>query len=122
MILKLCSVMKERDNSRGFTLVELIVVMAILALLASLAVPKFGSVLSDSKTTAHEANLRLIEQAAELYWAKTSTPQAQSTIADDTHYLVTNRYLKEAPVNPLTETNNYRVTIAADGKITVDVP
>lgn len=122
MILKLCSVMKGKDNDRGFTLVELIVVMAILALLASLAVPKFGSVLSDSKTKAHQANLSLIEQAADLYWANTATAQAQSTIADDTHYLVTSGYLKKAPTNPLTGTKNYRVTIAADGKITVDVP
>lgn len=119
MLRKISKSMKGEFDERGFTLVELIVVMAILALLAVLAVPKFGTVLSDSKAKAHNANLRLIEQAAELYYTQTSTAQAQSTILDNTHPLVDGGYLKEAPTNPLTNTKNYTVTITADGEVTV---
>ena len=114
--------MKRANGEQGFTLVELIVVLAILALLAGLALPKFSNILGDSKTKAHNTNLRLIEQAAELYYTQTSTEQAQSTISDNNHYLVIGNYLREAPTNPLTNTKNYRVTIDASGNVTVNTP
>lgn len=117
MLAKMRNAMNGENGEQGFTLIELIVVMAILAVLAGLVVPKYGDILSGSKTKAHEANLRLIEQAAELYYTQTSKTQVQSPIADDTHYLVNEGYLKEAPTNPLTNNKDYLVTIEAGGVI-----
>lgn len=109
--------MMRKGNIKGFTLVELIVVMAILALLAGLAVPKFVSILSGSKSNVHNSNLRLIEQAAEIYSTQNSGDQKQTTI-DGNDYLVSGGYLKEAPTNPLTGAKDYWVEIN-DGDIKV---
>lgn len=95
MLLKLRSMM-QKNKQKGFTLVELIIVMAILAVLAGLAVPKFGDVLSSSKIKAHNANVRMIQDAVDLYAANTNTALTDIDDIDD----LVDEYLKEVPDNP----------------------
>lgn len=105
MLVKLRKPMQRKNGEQGFTLVELIVVMAILALLAALAVPKFGNILSDSKTKAHNANVKMIQQAVDLYATNTDTAL---TDIDNINTLVPD-YLKAVPDNP-TDGAAYTVT------------
>jgi len=58
------------NNIRGFTLMELIVVIAILGALAALVMPRFGGVLENSQQKTDEANIRIVESALELYQAE----------------------------------------------------
>lgn len=104
----LANIMEKRQ--KGFTLLELIVVMAILVVLAGLVVPRYYDVLSSSREKAHKANVKMIQDALELYALNTNTPLDE---IDDIEVLETNEYLKEIPENP-TEGDEYTVR---DGKV-----
>ncbi len=56
--------MKKVNNKKGFTLAELLVVVAILAVLIAIAVPIFGGALNSAEQTARDANSRTLRSAA----------------------------------------------------------
>ena len=55
------------SDRQGFTLVELLVVMAIIALLAALVAPKIFPKLGKGKTSAAQAQIELLGQALDQY-------------------------------------------------------
>lgn len=58
--------MKKR---KGFTLVELLVVVLILAALAAIAIPRIGASASTAKTRACDTNIDILNAQLELYYA-----------------------------------------------------
>lgn len=54
-------------KKKGFTLIELIIVIAILALLIAIAIPKYQRSNLSAQATTHNANVRVIKNAAILY-------------------------------------------------------
>jgi prepilin-type N-terminal cleavage/methylation domain-containing protein len=82
--------------TRGFTLVEIMIVVAIIALLAAIAVPSFLRARKRSQASRVLNDLRLIDNACDMYAIetnrKTNDPVA---VADWTNYLKkgTNLYL-----------------------------
>lgn len=56
--------MKKVNNKKGFTLAELLVVLAILAVLVAIAVPLFTGAIGDANQKVIDANIRSIKSAA----------------------------------------------------------
>ena len=103
---------KEENNQKGFTLVELIIVMAILALLSGLAAPKFGTILTDSKTKANKANLVLLQKAVDLYAANENVDKSSiNSFGDETaeNSIIGKGYLEKVPEPPSSEFGEYVV-------------
>ena len=58
----------KREGEAGFTLVELLVVLAIIALIATLVAPQVLRYLGSARTSAAKAQIKNIESALELYY------------------------------------------------------
>ena len=54
-------------NRKGFTLVEIMIVVAIIALLAAIAIPNLLTAKKTANTAAAKANIRALSTAAEVY-------------------------------------------------------
>ena len=81
---------------RGFTLIEMLVVMAIIATLLSIAAPRYFRSTDDAREAALKSDLRTLREAIDHYHAdRGSYPE----VLDD---LVEKRYLRAIPVDPIT--------------------
>src|SRR5216110_2055739 len=75
-------------NQKGFTLVEIMIVVAIIALLAAIAVPGFMRARKRSQASRILNDLRIIDSALDQYAIETNrTTGATVNIADWTNYL-----------------------------------
>ena len=100
--------MHVRRRTSGFTLIELLVVMAIVALLISLAVPRYLGSVAKSKETALLQTLAVTRDSIDKFYADTGK------YPDDLAALVTNRYLRSLPVDPITESNTTWLVVPPD--------
>lgn len=60
---------KRMEHEGGFTLVELMVVVAVIAILISFAMPQFMKATQKAQTVKQNADMRTIKNAAQLYYA-----------------------------------------------------
>ena len=68
--------MVKRNNRHGFTIAELLIVVAIIAVLVAIAIPVFGNILENSREATDAANIRSsYAEAVALLLAKTGSEQ-----------------------------------------------
>lgn len=87
------------ESERGFTLIEMMIVVAIIAILVGILVPNFMRARAQAQTAACEANLKEIATALELYETDNDRYPASGTVDPSNTEL--QAYLKQTPVDPV---------------------
>ena len=62
-------------SEKGFTLVELMVVVVIIAVLVAIAIPIYSGIQRSAAESAHDANVRTLKGAASIWYAEHGTTQ-----------------------------------------------
>ena len=60
---------RKKLNNKGFTLIELMIVIAIIGILAAIAIPQFAAYRTKSYNAAGQADLRNVKTNLEAYYA-----------------------------------------------------
>jgi prepilin-type N-terminal cleavage/methylation domain-containing protein len=95
-------------RASGFTLIELIVVMVIVALLVTIAAPRYFGSLQKSKETALRQTLAVTRDALDKYYSD------NGKYPDSLDALIAKRYLHTLPVDPITESSSTWIVVAPE--------
>jgi len=96
---------------RGFTLIELIVVMAIIATLLTIALPRYFGSVERSKEVTLRHSLNVMREAIDKFNAD------NGRYPDKLEDLVEKRYIRAIPVDPITESVETWVIVPVPGAL-----
>jgi general secretion pathway protein G len=94
--------------AHGFTLIEMLVVMTLIALLLTLAVPRYFASLDNGRQSVQRQNLATMRDAIDKFYGD------QDRYPDTLDELVAKRYLRSVPIDPVTETSDWTVIAPID--------
>jgi general secretion pathway protein G len=99
---------EARRSERGFTLIEMMVVAAIIGILASMAVAQLRQTPQRAKEAALKENLYVLRNVIDQYFTD------KGKYPDSLHTLVTDGYIRKIPVDPMTGSDTSWVEVQAD--------
>jgi general secretion pathway protein G len=104
---------KDRTQS-GFTLIELMIVMAIIGILITLAIPSFVGAVRHAREAALKEDLQTMRTAIDTY---TMDKQKGPQSLDD---LIQDGYLRAIPEDPMTRSKDTWVTDSSEAMYSLD--
>ncbi len=96
---------RARKAGRGFTLIELLVVLGIIALLLTLAVPRYFPTVDKARETILADNLRNLRATIDQFYGDTGR------YPDSLEQLVEKKYLRDMPIDPITENSTSWIVV-----------
>ncbi len=104
---------RSRSSARGFTLLEMMIVISIIIILMAIAIPNYNRTVIQSRESVLRSNLSSLRSVISQYTLdKQKAPQS----LDD---LVQAGYLRQIPVDPMTKETNWEV-VQEDTLMSVD--
>lgn len=99
-----------RRSHGGFTLIEMVMVVALIGLLLSIAVPRYFHALDQARVDVQQQNLATLRDAIDKFFGD------RGRYPDNLDELVKQRYLRSIPVDPLTSKTDWVVIAPVDAQ------
>ena len=108
------SLEKIRSKTRGFTLIELMIVISIILILMGVAIPNYQKSLLHAKEALLKQDLKVMRDAIDQYTLdKEKAPQSLQD-------LISSNYLKEIPKDPITGSTDTWEPVQEDTMMAID--
>jgi general secretion pathway protein G len=99
MVITSCSKIKKSDSERGYTLIELLIVLAIVSLLVSIVLPQYRYAQQKAREAVLRENLTRMREVIDQYFSdKQKYPESLET-------LVSEGYFRRLPYDPITRSD-----------------
>src|SRR5579863_5644711 len=99
--------MKMNKKTHGFTLIELMIVVAIIGILAGISIPQFANLVSKAQEGRTKANLGTLRSALSIYYGDTEGWYPVAAVnANLLALTIAGRYLQTVPNADLPKTSN----------------
>jgi len=103
--------MVKVKNKKGFTLIELSMVIAIIGILYSVSIPLFSETAIKAKETALKDNLHIMRKAIDNYYSvKEHYPETIQKLVDD-------KFIRFIPVDSITKQKDWKIVNHEKGGI-----
>lgn len=104
--------MRKLMNKKGFSLVELMIVVVIMGILIAVAIPLYGAITKNANNKTCSSNIKTIKSNAASYM---STYNAKVTKTQDIADMFDDNKLPECPLSDDGTANDYEIAITDKG-------
>lgn len=101
---------KSKKKEKGFTLVELLVVIVILGILSAIVITRFAGASKDAKEANLKANLNSLRSQLEIYKARSADSMYPPTLAT----LASQDYIRKVPNDPFYKKSEEATTLTLE--------
>jgi general secretion pathway protein G len=110
----------QRRRNKGFTILEILVVLSVVAILIGIAVPRLKGMQDNANRTKAKSELKMLQTAVESYYINTSPhafPASSTTIAATSLTTATPAIISTAPYDPFAgTTTEYNYLLSTNSK------
>ncbi len=100
----------KMDNNKGFTIIEMMTVIAIIGILATIAAPSFQRSVIRAKEASLRNSLFVLRDVLDQYYAD------HGNYPESLEILSEKKYIRAVPIDPFTRSNDTWIIIAPEGE------
>lgn len=110
----------KRHETRGFTLIEILIVVVILGILSSIVIPQFTNATEDAEETSARAQLNILRGQMSMYWVTYGASTNVGSNVEEVVGVLDDAGLLSAPLDDPDQSDNNEILLSGDFTVSWD--